>query len=600
MDAGSTQQPSPRVHLPPHLGWLLPLALGLAAALLAVFPLHNDDAGFHLATGRWVLAFGKPPDFNPFSWYGDGATWIQHQWLPAAAMAWLVERGGIPALVLAKAAVIGLAYFAGLFGALRAGLPVAWAALLGPLAVAAAAFRFVERPMWVSGLALAVLAALLAVDTASESRKGRRGLAILLPALALQLHAGGLDGLLLWGALAAGSLLNLRWNRQGAPSAQPTVLGATLAAVIALAGLALLAPAGLQVLRLPLEFSGNAYWNQHLAEFRPLDLSLEMAPAWALLAVALGFAAVGVRQRQFGSALILAGFAVLALKHVRMVMPLSLVVLPAAAPIAEGLPQIPVRLQRLLAVLGVSVLLAGGVLQVGRYSWGLGQDGVDHRRHPLELIDLAGKMPTRAFVSDGFAGTYLWRNFRVPTTPQPLPPDTPGLVLVHNCLECYKPDTYIKEYQELRYGPADWRARLDRLHIATLLLKYTTPGERRLQNGAPNLRQLVFQSTEFVLVDFDDAAELLVLKSKLPAGTPHLPDLAVDPDSGRMVAGRDLAVTVAALQRHAEQHPQQVRALWLLAAIGRQTQQRDLLQRARAEMQRRQPEAPETAAVAGW
>ncbi|MBI5610731.1 MAG: hypothetical protein HY902_17775 [Deltaproteobacteria bacterium] len=548
--------------------WPLALGLGLAAALLAVFPLHNDDAGFHLATGRWVLAFGRPPDFNPFSWYGDGATWIQHQWLPAAAMAWLVERGGIPALVLAKAAVVGLAYFAGMFGALRAGLPVAWAALLGPLAVAAAAFRFVERPMWVSGLALAVLAALLAVDTSVGSSRWRRWLTLFLPALALQLHAGGLDGLLLWGALAAGSLLNLRWNRPGAPAVQPTLLAAVAAVALALAGLWLLAPAGLQVLRLPLEFSGNAYWNQHLAEFRPLDLSLEMAPAWALVAAALAFAGLGLRQRQFGPALILLGFAVLAVKHVRMVMPLSLVVLPAVAPIGAGLPRIQPRIQRLLAVLGAAVLLAGAALQVARFGWGLGQDGVDHRRHPLELIDLAGKLPPRAFVSDGLAGTYLWRNFRVPATPQPLPPDTPGLVLVHNCLECYNPETYIKEYQELRYGPPDWRARLDRLGIATLLLKYTTPGERRLQNGAPNLRQLAMQSPDFVLVDFDDAAELLVRRAALPPGTPHLPDLAVDPDTGRIVPGRDRSATIVALQRHAQEHPDQQRVRWLLDRLG--------------------------------
>ncbi len=582
------------------LHWLLPLALGLTSALLAVFPLHNDDAGFHIATGRWVLAFGKPPSFNPFSWYGDGATWIQHQWLPAAGMAWLVDRGGMAALVLAKAALVGLAYFVGMFAALRAGMPPTWAALLGSTAVAAAAFRFLERPMWVSGLLLAVLTGLWALQQRGPPRKWLQMLLIILPALALQLHAGGLDGLLVWGALAGGSLLNLRWNRPNALAPKPTVLGALAAGVLALLGLLLLAPAGLQVLRLPLEFSGNAYWNQHLAEFRPLDLSLEMAPAWLLVALAIGLGAVGVKQRQFGSALILLGFSALALKHVRMVMPLSLVVLPAAAPIAGALPELPKPLKGLLGVLAAVVLLAGAWLQVERFGWGLGQDGVDHRRHPIELIDLARKMPTRAFVSDGIAGTYLWRNFKVPAAPLPLSPQTPGLVLVHNCLECYKPETYINEYQQLRYGPADWRQRIDRLGIATLLLKYTTPGERRLQSGAANLRQLVFNSGEFALIDFDDAAELLVLRSKLAPGIPQLPDLAVDPDSGRLVPGRDQAATLAVLQRHAQQHPQQLRALWLMAAIARQTQQPDLLSRVRAEMQRRQPEAAETAAAMGW
>ena len=55
--------------------WLVPVTV-LWAAVLALFPLHNDDTGFHIATGRWVLATGQVPDHNPFSYVQDGATWV--------------------------------------------------------------------------------------------------------------------------------------------------------------------------------------------------------------------------------------------------------------------------------------------------------------------------------------------------------------------------------------------------------------------------------------------------------------------------------------------------------------------------------------------
>jgi hypothetical protein len=559
-----------------------PLALVLAAAAaavaLSVFPVHNDDLGFHVATGRFVRATGTVPDHNPFTYAADGATWVQHQWIPAVFLSWVVDAGGAPAVVFVKAALVALAFAALGLGLRRLRTPAGAAALLLAVTLAAAANRFYERPYLFSLLALTVVtAALLAWRADGCRRSPLPWVAAATTVAAVHLHAGGLDGLLVWGALAAGVLVE-RWlparDVPPAPAGRVLVFAAGTALAV-VASLALLAPAGLRVLTLPFSFATNAYWNQHLVEFRPLPLSARFVLGWLAVAVAAAAAVLAVLRRRVPELLLALGFGWLGLTHLRMVWPmavaatLALGALLGAAPWRARLTRGPVTAA--LGAVALAVLVWGAVEQGRRFPlWRLGADGIDHRHHPLALLERARDLPPEALVSDGLAGTWLWWNFRGPETEGGLPPAAERRrVLVHNCLECYREETYIDVYQAIRYAAPGWREKVAALGVRTFLLKYTSPGERRFQQGRPNLRQELFADDAFRLVDFDDVATLYVAADAAPPEVAARPPFPVDPDTGRPRAGATYDDAREALRAHAAAHPDGTRALLLLAHVAR-------------------------------
>lgn len=551
----------------------------LLAVALAIFPLHNDDAGFHIATGRWILQHGHVPATNPFSYAHDGATWIQHQWLPAVAMAWLVDHGGIPLLIQVKALLVGAAFLLMAGSLSRTKLPTAPAVLLLTIAVTASAFRFYERPYLTSILALAGTVLALQVWQTTGNQRARV-VAILLPVLAMHLHAGGLDSVLVWLAFTMGHVLQPRLRTEGTLPARHVLTSLATMLGLLVATLALLAPSGLGVLTLPFSFSGNAYWHAHLAEFRPLTPEPLQLTLVALAVLGLGLA---VWKRRGFETLALLGYLALALRHVRMVWPMAVVAVPLTGALLADVW--PMRLRRpvVAGMLTVAALglAAFGVLDQDRaFGLGLPGDGVDHARHPLELLDRAAALPERAFVSDGLAGTWLWREFQ--------PPDKRA-VLVHNCLECYQESTYRDEYQRIRYGQPGWRDLVAKYAIRTFVLKHTTPGERAFQQGAPNVRQQLFADPAWVLVDFDDAGTVYTQRATLPPSVPSLDAFPVDPDTGQARPGVQEPVIRAALRDHAASHPTGTRALDMLIRREIRSGQGQKAREDLRELARRQP-----------
>jgi hypothetical protein len=585
------QSPSPTSKL--HR-WPLLLAV-VFAALLATTPLYTDDAGFHVATGRWIRTFGQVPDHNPFSYAQDGEHWVQHQWLPAVAMSWLADHFGALGLVWAKIALVASTFAAGAWALTRTSLPVLPGLSLLVVAAAVSAFRFLERPFLVSVLALAVVSG--AVAAARQGTQRWLWLAAVVPAVAVQMHAGGLDGLLVWAALLAGTVLEM-WLRP-LPAVLPprkVFLAFGVLVVLVVGGLFAFAPAGLQVLALPIRFSANSYWHEHLAEFRPLRWDAASALPWLGVAVMAASALRGVQQRLLVEAFVLLGFALLASRHVRMVWPMWAAGLPMVARVWQDWPGWQRRAVPLVTA-GVALVVGGLGLQEQQQRFGLGlhdrtgiRAGLAEQRFALPMLQLAAQLPGEALVSDGLAGTWLWQIWQ-PQSPKQ------HRVLVHNCLECYKESTYVQVYQPLRYGEPGWQQTLQRYGIRTAALKFTTPGERRFQNGAPNLRQHLFASPQHVLVDFDDVAAVYTEAAGIPADVSVLTDWPVDPDSGQLRPGAEVATALTALATHAANHPHVSRSLWLqgklLIQLGQLPQAAEVAQ----ELLRRNPDGPETASL---
>jgi hypothetical protein len=565
------------------------LGVAVTAFACSLFLMYDDDVGFHVANGRLVRQAWTEgtaiPTRNPFTYAEPDAPWLQHQEIPAAGISWLVDDApallGIPAdpthpdvrvLIVVKALA-----FAALFALLaRATLaervPASTAALLCCLAIAATAPRFFERPYLLSAFGLAAVAISLRRFAAS-GRRAWLAVAALVPVLNAHLHSGVWDSILCWCAFLAGLAGDRLRDRIGWRSGQVTAptgkevawtTGAFVACLALMAAtLAAWAPSGLGVLELPLHMTGSGYWHEHVKEFRPLYEGLAVLwPAAIFLCVL--WALVALRSWELPSAdvLLAVGFGVLALRHQRMVLPLVIVTLPVigratASAMDAWKERVPTATRRRLSFLAsasaVVLAVTAFVCQSEAFRMGPGDSGnrgLDPRGHPFGLmnrLDVDG-LPGEVFVSDGLAGTFLWRFY-----PQ-------RRVCVHNDLEAYSEAVYRDVYQSIRYAEPGFEDKLRRLGVRSFLLKHSTPGERAFLGGRPGLRDRLWARSgsgeypDAVLVDFDDAAALWVLRDALPPGVSTLDGFPVDPDTGRLRPGVERGRVVEALLRHAKAH----------------------------------------------
>lgn len=80
-------------------------ALPVAVALLALFPLRNNDLWWHLATGRWIVENLAVPRSDPFSWTQFIEGWVDNEWLGQILFYGLWRLGGLEMLIVARAAI---------------------------------------------------------------------------------------------------------------------------------------------------------------------------------------------------------------------------------------------------------------------------------------------------------------------------------------------------------------------------------------------------------------------------------------------------------------------------------------------------------------
>lgn len=85
------------------------LLLFLVGCLCMYRPVWDMDFGWHLASGRWILDQGTVPTSDPFSFLTAGRDWIDHEWCVHLGMAWVEGWGGIEALKILAALIVGAA-----------------------------------------------------------------------------------------------------------------------------------------------------------------------------------------------------------------------------------------------------------------------------------------------------------------------------------------------------------------------------------------------------------------------------------------------------------------------------------------------------------
>ncbi len=229
---------------------------------LSVFQLSTNDIWIHLKTGEQVLATGRVPDKDVYSYSAAGREYVAHEWLAAVIFHLVHRAAGVNGLIFFKHAVL-LLTSAALFlvGRIRKDHPALWIACF-TLALFIGSARFLERPQIFSYLFLSIY--LLAYFAYRDG--GRPHALYALPplhALWANMHGGHYSGVFLLLALAVAESLTFVRARLGPPSAadrrrhplplrEIVKIGALPFACLAAA---LLNPYGIRALTFPFELT---------------------------------------------------------------------------------------------------------------------------------------------------------------------------------------------------------------------------------------------------------------------------------------------------------------------------------------------------------
>ncbi|MFQ5653982.1 MAG: hypothetical protein ACE5GW_04545 [Planctomycetota bacterium] len=227
--------------------------LALPAAVIACHPLANNDLPMHLAIGDWILAEGRIPHLDPFSFNGNGEPWVPHEWLAGVLFSGIQRLGGAAGLV---AAAVGLA-------ALVAGAQRATAARLG---VTRGAHLLWGIPLWLlAGRRLMLRPHLIALGLpfllwwlllAGRGRPRLLWGAPLILLLWANVHASFPLGI----AIVAAELLLPATGRAASLTTRAAVLMLCLAAL-------LLTPHGVEHLLLPLRLGADPVFMEAIQEW---------------------------------------------------------------------------------------------------------------------------------------------------------------------------------------------------------------------------------------------------------------------------------------------------------------------------------------------
>jgi len=520
------------------------LAAGLVAVLVAVFALgtfevSDSDLGFHLATGRAVLAQGHILDRNVLSFAEPNQPWVLQQGVPAVLFELLWQWGGVAALIVTKACVVALTFAMVFLAATRLGAAPWTAALVVIFAAWSCAFRFVERPLIFSNLALSVVLWSLASARASAGRARALwlGLATCAVATACHLHAGAVFSFILLGMVAVALMLEPLRARlpvfgpmqepAGVKAGLSVLAVALLAALLAGLTLSFYHPFPLRVLEVPFVMGKDAYLAEHLIEFRPPSrFAFEILQGyWLFAAVTLILLFAGARRLPMAAWAVVAGFLVLSLRYVRFV---DVFAMSAAPIVAWAVTDLRLRIEVRPWLRGFALSMAVIVAPLSHWSHFPPRLGFSEHLWPTGLFTFVGAQGLRgpAFVSDGWAGPYL--AFFYPRERAYFFP----------AFDAFSVGLF-REYMDIRYGRPGWDKKLDHYGIELCILKYTSPNEGRYQGGADNLRQHLAHDARWSLVDFDDLGEIFVRTTGVNrAVAERFGVTGVDPDRVRMLAPR--------------------------------------------------------------
>jgi hypothetical protein len=474
--------------------WLIPIVFLFGRMNGARTLLGDGDTGWHIRTGEWILAHGRVPREDIFSFTRPGQPWFAWEWLSDIAMGWLHRTGGMQAVLLGAIVLICLTQ-ALLYRLIRRKCgSVLIAFVLTWIAAAGSSIHWLARPHLFTMLFLIVFYSIL------EEKRMR--LLFILPVAAVlwtNLHGGFLAGILLVGAYAGGELMSalLARGTEDLNAAAGRCWRYALAAFGCFAA-SFVNPWSWRLHAHLLRFLANPAYFQDIAEFASISFRHPLAPFFEMMML-LGMAAAcqSFTQRRYVSFLLIAGWAHLALLSIRNI-PLFMIVAapPVGLALAEwlrasqkdtadtavhrifrGLDSLSRRLNAADAgphwhITGPVVLLAVGAVMYGHAPSSHFQAEYDPHAWPVAALSTL-RDSDRIFTSDTWGGYLIYRRF-------------PSKVFVDGRSDFYGPEFEAK-YNSVVGVRYNWEATLASFSVDTIVLSVDAPLSSALK-GSPNWR----------------------------------------------------------------------------------------------------------------
>jgi hypothetical protein len=235
---------------------VLALALPVLASLLAT--ISTVDLAYHLRAGAEILATGRIPATDGWTFTMLGQPWVDQQWGAQVVLRLVESVGGWIGLAVSRAVVVGLIFGGTALIALRRGLDQRTAAILSLIAFAVAAPALALRPQ-LFGMLCFVAVLLLVVDRRAHPR--RLWLAPLVVAVWANLHGSFFLG---------PAVLGLAWL-EDLHDRSPEARGTLLIGVVAAAA-ACLTPSGPLVWLYAAGLTTNPAVTARITEWQPTSL----------------------------------------------------------------------------------------------------------------------------------------------------------------------------------------------------------------------------------------------------------------------------------------------------------------------------------------
>jgi hypothetical protein len=313
---------NPLIRLMPSLtdvAFLLPVLFLFAGLQGAVTMLGDGDTGYHIRAGEWMLANGRVPTEDMFSFTKPAEPWFAWEWLWDVSFAWLHQHGGLAAVVLVNILIICFAT-ALLYRMTyrRCGNPLV-AILVTGLASGGASIHWLARPHLVTMLFL-----LIFIEILDQVRDGHAQMLWSLPLLTIlwtNLHGGFFVGIIVIGAYAGGELIAsavAKERRDRIAKFESSLPYITAAIGCALASL--VNPYGYHLHEHIVKYFQDPDQTRNIQEFMGTNFQWASSRFTEVMMVAAVCAAVWhARRKHFAEVLLIAGWAHLALIAVRNV-----------------------------------------------------------------------------------------------------------------------------------------------------------------------------------------------------------------------------------------------------------------------------------------
>ncbi len=187
------------------VAFLVPFVFLFAPGGRARTLLGDGDTGWHLRAGQWILAHGRVPDRDIFSFTKAGQPWFAWEWLWDVIFGWLHLHWGLAAVVLVNTVLIGtvfaLVYRLAWWKSRNALVSI----IVTLAAIAGSSLHWLARPHLTTWLFVILFLWVLEHDRAARTRA-----VLWLPVLMVlwtNLHGGFVAGMMLVATYGAGEAI---------------------------------------------------------------------------------------------------------------------------------------------------------------------------------------------------------------------------------------------------------------------------------------------------------------------------------------------------------------------------------------------------------